>query len=235
MSLELIRIILLLVMLGIAAIFDIKTRRVPDHIWIISGGFGAFLYLFDWQNTTSYDILAMITTGAIAILLWFYRVMGQADIFAMASMAAILPVYYDDLVMIPIMITLGAVMIAGIFTILYNAILNLQDWLKLKQRPFSDFDEPIYKKILAFFTVHRKRKDEKFVVLAEKKNDDNSSYKKNVRKLELSGWKKKHDLTKNNMTDILGAYVEKPPPLIVYMFGITVFFLLPELLYVLLV
>ena len=221
-------------MLAIAAIFDIKTRKVPDHIWIISGGLGVFLYLFDWQDTTSYDILAMITTGAIAILLWAYRLMGQADIFAMASMAVILPVYYDDLVMMPIMVTLGAVMIAGLFTILYNAILNSQDWLKLKQRPFSDFDEPTYKKILAFFTVHRQRKGEKFVLLAEKKNDDhNTSCKKNARKLELSGWKKKHDLTKNKVTDNLGVYVEKPPPLIVYMFGITVFFLLPELFLIL--
>jgi len=217
-------------MLAIAAIFDIKTRKVPDHIWIISGGLGVFLYLFDWQDTTSYDILAMITTGAIAILLWAYRLMGQADIFAMASMAVILPVYYDDLVMMPIMVTLGAVMIAGLFTILYNAILNSQDWLKLKQRPFSDFDEPTYKKILAFFTVHRKRRNEKFVILAEKRNEDHNPTNKNAKKLDLSGWKKKHDLTKNSLTDNLGVYVEKPPPLIVYMFGLAVFFLLPEVI-----
>ncbi len=57
--------------------------------------------------------------------------------------------------------------------------------------------------------------------------------KKNTKKLELSGWKKKHDLTKNNVTDNLGVYVEKPPPLIVYMFGIAVFFLLPEILFIL--
>ena len=218
-------------MLGIAAIFDINTRRIPDHIWIIFGGFGALLYLFDWQNTTSYDILAMITTVAIAILLWSYRVMGQADISAMASMAAILPVYYDDLVMMPIAITVGAVMIAGLFTVLYNVILNLQDWLILKKRPFSDFNEPIYKKILAFFTVHKMRRGEKFVILVEKRKEDyNLTCKKNAKKLELSGWKKKHDLTKNTVTDNNGAYVEKPPPFIVYMFGLAVFFLLPEVI-----
>jgi len=219
-------------MLGIAAIFDIKTRRVPDHIWIIFGGLGALLYLFDWPNSTSYDVLTMITTSAIAVLLWSYKMMGQADIFAIASMAPILPVYYDEIVMVPIVITLGAIMIAGLFTILYNVILNLQDWQNLRKKPFSDFDEPIYKKILAFFTVHRLRKGEKFVILAETKNDDYNPFcKKNARKLELSGWKKKYDLTKNNMTDNVGAYVENPPPLIVYMFGFATLFLIPEVLF----
>lgn len=230
---ELTRIVLLLVMLGIAAIFDIKTRKVPDHIWIVFVGFGALLYLFDWQNTTSYDILAMITTAAIAILLWFYRVMGQADIFAIASMAVILPVYYDNIVMMPIAITVGAVMIAGLFTTLYNVMLNLKDWLTLKQRPFSDFDEPTYKKILAFFTVHKKRKGEKFVIMVEKRKEDyNPTSIEATKKLVLSGWKK-HDFAKNTMIDNLEEYVEKPPPLIVYMFGLAVFFLLPEVIFVL--
>ena len=71
------------------------------------------------------------------------------------------------------------------------------------------------------------------MILAEKRKEDhNPSCQKNVKKLELSGWKKKHTFAKNTI-DNLGAYVEKPAPLIVYMFGLAVFFLLPELLFVL--
>jgi hypothetical protein len=99
-------------MLGIASYFDIKTRMVPDVIWLIFGGLGTILYFFDWSNMTSYHILSMIFAGSIALLFYVYKITGVADIFAILNMAVILPVYYG-FVMVPIAILIVSFMIAG--------------------------------------------------------------------------------------------------------------------------
>ena len=97
---ELVRIVVLIAMLGAASYFDVKSRKIPDLMWLIFGGFGAILYVFDWQSVTSHHILSIIVAAAVALLLHLYRLTGTADAYAILGIAVILPVSYE-FVMVP--------------------------------------------------------------------------------------------------------------------------------------
>ncbi|MDH3834611.1 MAG: hypothetical protein OES34_10710, partial [Nitrosopumilus sp.] len=144
-----IRILLLVFMLGTASIFDVKTRKIPDTVWIVFGGLGAILYIFD--GVTSYEILSMLTAGAIAMLLYLYKTTAAGDVFAMLSIAVILPVHYG-FVMVPIVVLIASFFLVIISVILYNASLNVLDMTRTRNVIFSEFNESKYKKIFAFFT-----------------------------------------------------------------------------------
>lgn len=138
-EIESIRIILLLSMLGVASYFDIKTRMIPDVIWLICGGIGVVLYVFDWNIISSYHILSVIVTGTIVLLLYLYKWTGVADIFAIFCMAVILPVRYG-FVMLPVVILLGGFVIFGIVTSFYNLFRNRNlKSIKLMKHPLVPY------------------------------------------------------------------------------------------------
>jgi len=215
-----IRILLLMVMLGTASIFDVKTRKIPDTVWIVFGGLGAILYIFD--GVTSYEILSMLTAGAIAMLLYLYKTTGAGDVFAMLSIAVILPVHYG-FVMVPIVVLIASFFLVIISVILYNASLNVLDMTRTRNVIFSEFNESKYKKIFAFFTIHRKRSFEIFVVPAEKSmpiTPTKKSFVLSSRKLFANSQMESND----------SVFVQNILPLVSYMFGVTLFLLLPEIL-----
>lgn len=234
-AIETVRVLLLLFMLGIASIFDVRARKIPDVIWMIFGEMGVILYVFDWSNVSSYDILSILTTGAIALLLYLYKLTGTADILALLSMAVILPVHYE-FVMIPIVVLVTAFFVAGIGIVLYNVTLNFFDLIKSKRKNnkmiFSEFtNESKHKKMFAFLMIHTKRKFERFVVPA----GIFLPITKNKRLFVFSNWNKKSfDVSKlqrnhnDKSSDIV--YVENILPFVVFMFGIAVFVLFPEIL-----
>jgi hypothetical protein len=123
-------------MLGIASYFDIKTRMVPDVIWLIFGGLGAILYFFDWPSMTSYHILSMIVAGSIALLFYVYKITGTADIFAILSMTVILSVYHE-FVMVPVIVLIGGFIIIGLVTSIHYIIQRPnRSILQVKPQPF---------------------------------------------------------------------------------------------------
>ena len=216
-----IRILLLVLMLGIASIFDVKTRKIPDVVWMIFGGLGTILYVFD--DVTFYEILSMVTTGAIAILLYLYKITGTGDVFAIISMAVILPVHYG-FVMVSITVMVASFFLVVLFVMSYNVSLNASDMIRTRKIMFSEFNEPKYRKIFAFFAIHRKRKFERFVIPAEK----SLSITPNTKSFVLSSSKKSFDNSQMESNDTI--FVQNIPPLIAYMFGIAVFLLLPEII-----
>ena len=131
-EIESFRIILLLSMLGIASYFDIKTRMVPDVIWLIFGGIGVILYVFDYESVTSYDFLAMIMGGFAAFMVWRWRLAGTADVFAILAITVILPVHYE-FVMIPIVVLVGSFVIVGFVTLIRYIALRLKRQKLLQQ------------------------------------------------------------------------------------------------------
>lgn len=108
-------------MLGIASYFDVKTRMVPDILWLIFGGLGAILYVFDYQIVTPYHFIAMIMGGFTSFMVWRWRLAGSADAFAILAMTVILPVHYE-FVMVPILVVVGSFAIAGFGTLVNYAI-----------------------------------------------------------------------------------------------------------------
>ena len=215
-------------MLGIAAVFDVKSRKIPDGIWIIFGGIGAILYAWDYDGITPYHVITIFTSVFAGMMLWRWGIAGTADAFAILAMVVILPVHYE-FVMMPIMILVVAFFLVVIFVTLYNAFLNLSDIIRSRKMDiFSEFSEPKHKKVFAFVSVHRKRRFEKFVIPTE----NSMSITPNVKSFVFVS-------SRNRMTrddkflQSNEMYVQNVPPLISYMFGVAVFLLLPEILSIL--
>ncbi len=80
--LELLRFVILLAMLGAASYHDVRTREIPDYIWIVGGVAGAALYIFDWSAVDYFVLFSMGTGGAMALLAWRFFPMGEADVLA---------------------------------------------------------------------------------------------------------------------------------------------------------
>jgi len=209
-----------------AAAFDVRSRRIPDVLWVIFGGIGAVLYVWDYDDgITPYHVITILTSIFAGIMLWVWKIAGSADTFAILAMAVILPVHYE-FVMIPIMILVSAFFLVAILVTLYNVFLNLSDIIRSRKMDiFSEFSEPKHKKIFAFVSVHRKRKCEKFVIPAEKSMSITPNVKSFAFASSRNGVTKYSQLLQSNET-----YVQNVPPLIAYMFGVAVFLLLPEIL-----
>jgi len=213
-------------MLGIAGIFDVKSREIPDIIWLIFGGIGAVLYAWDYDHgMTPYHVITIFTSVFAGIMLWRWNIAGLADAFAIFATAVILPVHYE-FVMMPIMILVISFLLVVIFVTTYNVSLNVLDVIRSKKLDiFSEFSEPRHKKAFAFVAVHRKRRFEKFVISAENSMGI-TSHAKSFVFLSYGNKVTRNDqlLQSNRM------YVQNIPPLTSYMFGVAVFLLLPEIL-----
>ena len=163
--LEIPRMILLIAMLGIASYHDVKTREIPDYIWIIGGGLGALLYLFDW-NEVDFFVLFTIGTGAIiAFLIWKLFPMGDADVLAVLATSVIYPVSFGS-VMNPVVVFFGGIILEHMAAFFYNLRYNIEDTVR-SRRIFEGMDVSNISKIMAFYSVHLRRKYEKFTFCAE--------------------------------------------------------------------
>ena len=218
-------ILLLVSMLSIAAVFDVKSRKIPDVIWLIFGGIGAVLYAWDYDRMTPYHVITIFTSIFAGMMLWRWKIAGLADTFAILAMAVILPVHYE-FVMMPIMILVMAFFLVVIFVTLYNVSLNVFDIIRSRKMDiFSEFSEPRYKKAFAFLAIHRKRRFEKFFITMENSMNITPNVKSFVFLSSRSQVKRKSQPLQSD-----GAYVQSVPPLTAYMFGVGLFLLLSELL-----
>ena len=214
-------------MLGTAGIFDVRSRKIPDVIWLIFGGIGAVLYAWDYDGMTPYHVITIFTSVFVGIILWRWRIAGLADAFAIFAMTVILPVHYE-FVMMPILVLVLSLFTVVFATVLYNVILNLADLARSKKKLFSEFtNEPTHRKLFAFVSSHRKRGFEKFIILTESSMSISPSVKSFV---FLSS---RNEVIRNNQMESNGMYVQNIPPLMAYVFGITAFLLLPEILSIL--
>jgi preflagellin peptidase FlaK len=215
-------------MLGIAAVFDIRSRRIPDGIWLVFGIIGAVLYACDYDVITPYHVITVFTSIFAGMMLWRWNIAGLADTFAILAMTVILPVHYE-FVMMPIMILVTTFFLVVTLVTLYNVFLNLSDIIRSRKLDiFYKFPEPKHKKIFAFVSVHRKRKYEKFVIPTENSMSITPNVKSFVFLLSRNRVTRDNQLLQSNE-----MYVQNVPPLTAYMFGVAVFLLLPEILSIL--
>ena len=220
-----IRIVLLLVLFGVASVYDYKTRKIPDILWVVFSGIGGMLYLVDYpESFSAYHVISFFTSSFFGFVLYRMRLVGMADMFGIISISIILPVHYE-FVMIPIVILVMAFFVVVFSTIIYNVSLNLSEMIRIKKWIFSEFKlESKYKKVLAFFAVHRKRRYEKFVIPTESSMSITPAIKSFV------FFSSRNNVTRNSQLESNGMYVQNIPPLISYMFGVSIFLLLPEIL-----
>ena len=219
MELFQIRIVILLTLFGIASVYDYKTRKIPDILWIVFSGIGGGLYVIDYESFSAYHVISFFTSCIFAILLYRIKFVGMGDVFAIISIAAILPVHYE-FVMISIISTIPALIIVVFVTVLYNFTLNTVDMMSTKRKSlFCEFEgEFLYRKFLAVFFIHRKRRYEKFVILSE---NQYPAIPRN-RSFVL--------ISRNKEISQTGGFVQNTPPFVLFMMVGIVLLLFPEIL-----
>jgi preflagellin peptidase FlaK len=92
--LDLARTALALGMLGYGSYRDLKTREVHDLLWVVSGAVALVLDIYElFMGTLGLTQLlyAVGFIAAVGLALWFFRLMGEADIFAFVVLVLIQP------------------------------------------------------------------------------------------------------------------------------------------------
>lgn len=146
-------------MLGIASHYDLKSREVNDIVWIVFGTSGAFLYLFD-VPILSHITLVGISLGILtSIFCWVLRLCGGADVLCIIALSVILPAYNDIPVAIIVLVIASAM--SATYVIAFNVYKNTKSII-LNKTLFSEINESVYKKLVAFFIIHQRTKNEKY-------------------------------------------------------------------------
>ena len=151
-------------MFAVAAFFDVKERKIHDIVWLIFGGTGAILYAVAFPGII--DIVSMTVGVTLASTFWFFRLYAGADALALISLSVILPTYHDFI--IPLSMVVIATAISIVYGIIYNIATNSRTFLLDNKKIFVEFDESLYRRIAAFFLIHKRSKNEKFVFPAER-------------------------------------------------------------------
>ncbi|WP_205097695.1 prepilin peptidase [Candidatus Nitrosotenuis uzonensis] len=161
---EEIRVIVAICMFAVAAFFDVRERKIHDVVWLAFGGTGAILYAFEFPDIV--DIVSMTVGVTLSSAFWFLRLYAGADALALIALSVILPTYNG--LIIPLSMVVIATVISLIYGIIYNIAANSRTFLFSNKKIFEEFDEPIHRKLAAFFLIHKKAKNEKFVFPAER-------------------------------------------------------------------
>jgi preflagellin peptidase FlaK len=154
-TLDQIRIVLALTMLGVATASDIKKREINDIIWIVFGAIAAILIPFATNlNGELFEIGISMIVAPIAIIIWRFGLFGGADAFALIVLAALTPsLTLVEGTITPFTVLTNAVILSVVpmlVNVVRNAIL-----LAKKQNIFEGFDETPSRKILAMFIGYR--------------------------------------------------------------------------------
>ena len=113
-------IILLLIILLPAAIFDYRYHRIPNIISLSGWGIGPVLYLVsDTLPGVSSSIYGFLLIFAFAFPLYVLRWMGAGDVKLMAGVGAIVGIEHAPTVFLGILITGGMM---GIAMLLHNRL-----------------------------------------------------------------------------------------------------------------
>ena len=161
--LEILRFCILVVILGVASYHDMKSREIQDYLWMVGGGIGAILYVFDWHDIDNFVIFSMALGALVSLAAWRLFPMGQADVLAVLTCSVLCPVSFG--MMNPAVIFFGGLVLEHIIAIFYNLRYNICDLLY--NTLYSGVDSPWYIRVMAFYSVHRRRPHERFTFCAE--------------------------------------------------------------------
>jgi preflagellin peptidase FlaK len=154
-TLDQIRIILTIIMLGIATASDIKKREISDLIWIVFGAIGACLIPFAGNpNDELLKIAISMIVAPIAIIIWRFGLFGGADAFALIAVAVLAPsITLTENVVTPFSVLTNAV----IFSVVPMFINVIRNTVLLARRKdiFNGFDETVGRKVFAMFIGYR--------------------------------------------------------------------------------
>jgi preflagellin peptidase FlaK len=93
---ELVRVAVALAMFGCACYFDLRNRSVSDGLWLVFAAAAGVLYVFDFPTSWNEGFAIFISMSlASGISFGIYRagLFGGADMFALITFSAIMPLY----------------------------------------------------------------------------------------------------------------------------------------------
>ena len=156
------------VCLGYGSYKDIKTREIPDTLWLIMGGVGVVLRLFDHQwKVMGVSVGIALVLGAVLLVSGLF---GGADIKAFIALSLLVPQYPGAAVVLPVFVVsvfnnLAVIRVIEILVVfLYNIVKG--NWYK--------GDIPQWKKILLYMTGFPREKekvDYRFLPLQDLQGD----------------------------------------------------------------
>jgi archaeal preflagellin peptidase FlaK len=172
-SVDSIRVILAVSMLGYATYSDLKNREISDFLWVIFGGISVVLIFFasDMPHLLANVGISLII-APVVVVIWRLGFFGGADAFGLIVLAALVPEFsFSNGLITPFTVLTNSVLLS-IIPILFNISRNLISLAK-HENIFDGFeDESKRNKILALFLGH-KAKNPKFSFSIEKRNDSN--------------------------------------------------------------
>ena len=79
-----------------ASLLDLRTRRVPNNVWLALGSLSLLLFIFDWASEGRFTwITAVIALGSMLLMygLWYVHILaGGADAKALMAISILLPI-----------------------------------------------------------------------------------------------------------------------------------------------
>lgn len=166
--LDQIRIILSLMMLGIATASDIKKREISDIIWIIFGAIGIGLVFLGTDLSQELPKIGIaLIIAPFVLLVWRLGLFGGADAFALIVLAVLAP----SLTLVGNTVTPFTVLTNAVLMSIMPMIINVTRntiLLATKNNIFEGFDETTKKKIIAMFVGYR-AKNPKFSFSIERR------------------------------------------------------------------
>ena len=171
---EEIRIALFLAMFAVLGWFDLRTREIDTRVFVAFGGAGVLLYAFDWHEVTQLAVLLAGGMASGAFVLWRVRLFGTGDLFAVFAGTAICPVHAGIVVfpahegVLPAMLPVlaGGWALSLGYAVSWNVLLNASDVAR-RGGVFCEVADSWARKCSAFFMVHRQRRFEGHVFVAE--------------------------------------------------------------------
>jgi preflagellin peptidase FlaK len=167
------RIVIALIMLGIASYLDLKSREVPDKFWIPFFVIGALLTGFDFVNTPGYDILQLaVAIGLTSALSWaayFLHLYGGADAKAITTLSLLLPIYNSATTFhsFGALTTFTNSILLSVLLPIFFLLLNLSK-IARGEKIFKGFEDSTTSKIKAVFLGTRRKQAGRFDYSLEK-------------------------------------------------------------------
>lgn len=190
-TLDQIRIVLAIAMLGIATVSDIRKREINDIIWVVFGAIGAILIPFAGNlNDELLKIGISMIIAPIALIIWRFGLFGGADAFALIVLAVLAPNMTLGGTITPFTVLTNAVLLS-VVPLFINATRNAI-LVARKVDIFEGFDETRKRKVLAAFIGYRAA-NPKFGFSIEQKNGKRKKLKLSMHHAEHAAFCEKKD------------------------------------------
>lgn len=242
--LDLLRLSLCLTFLSIASIYDLKSREVPNTVWIISAPIGLALSITSLVLnglSSLLDALTWIATltivSGLSLALFYLGLWGGADAKALICLAVSMPTRLNietvkpmleqrlqNTFSLPILIsTLNNSVLAAALSTVVIALRNFIDFARSDGKIFEGLEgERFIKKTLAFMTGYRvdaeklRSKRHHYIIMEEFSVESDGSFKRRLKGLQLLG--AKNDVESKIPEEICGKiWVTPALPFLIFM------------------